>query len=107
VDLTANSNYGRAFAELERRIGAQLDRRDTIVVLGDGRTNRMADGADAVARLRDRAGALLWLCPEPAASWGAFDSAMPRYARAATQVLPVRNARELELAARAVVRRAR
>ncbi len=107
VDLGANSNYGRAFTELERRIGADLDRRDTVVVLGDGRTNRLADGADAVARLRDRAGALFWLCPEPSESWGAFDSAMPRYARASTQVLPVRNARELELAARAVVRRAR
>jgi len=107
VGLTASSHYGRAFAELERRLFGKLDRRDTIVVLGDGRTNHHADGAEVVARLRDRAGALYWLSPEPASAWGAFDSAMPRFAKAATRVLPARTALELERAARLIVRGAR
>ncbi|HTJ85442.1 MAG TPA: VWA domain-containing protein, partial [Polyangiaceae bacterium] len=106
VGLTASSHYGRAFTELERVLHGHVDRRDTIVVLGDGRTNRMADGADVVARLRDRAGALYWLCPEPASTWGAFDSAMPRFAAASTRVLPARTALELERAARHIVRSA-
>jgi uncharacterized protein with von Willebrand factor type A (vWA) domain len=104
VDLCHNSNYGRALASFEARDGRAVDRRTTVVVLGDGRTNYLADGAGIVARLRRRARALIWICPEPPGSWGSGDSAMIRYAAAATRVLPARNAKELEIAAREVAR---
>ena len=102
VSLAHNSNYGRALAAFEERVGRAIDRRTTVVVLGDGRTNYLADGADVIARLRDRARALLWLCPEGPGSWGSGDSAMLRYAPASTRVLVARTAKELEIAAREV-----
>ncbi len=58
VSLAHNSNYGRALAAFEARVGRAVDRRTTVVVLGDGRTNYLADGADVVrppARPRPRA----------------------------------------------------
>ena len=58
VSLAHNSNYGRALAAFEDRVGRDVDRRTTLVILGDGRTNFMDDGAGVVARLRDRARAL-------------------------------------------------
>jgi uncharacterized protein with von Willebrand factor type A (vWA) domain len=105
VSLAHNSNYGRALAAFEERLGGEIDRRTTLVILGDGRTNFMDDGAGVVARLRDRARALLWVCPEGPGSWGTGDSAMLRYAAASTRVLCARTARELEAAAREVAAR--
>jgi uncharacterized protein with von Willebrand factor type A (vWA) domain len=102
VDTGHNSNYGRVLRGFEAQIGRSIDRRTTIVILGDGRTNYLGDEAEVVRRLRSRARALLWICPESPGSWGSGDSAMLRYAAAATKVLVARNARELEIAAREV-----
>jgi uncharacterized protein with von Willebrand factor type A (vWA) domain len=100
VPITANSNYGRALGAFVREHLREVDRDTTVVVLGDGRTNYHADGAEALDAIRRRARALLWLCPEPPAAWGAGDSAMTRYAERCTEVLSVSTARELEVAAR-------
>jgi uncharacterized protein with von Willebrand factor type A (vWA) domain len=100
-----NSNYGRVLRDFEQRFGRDVDRRTTVVILGDGRTNYFPDEAAVVRRLRERSRALLWLCPEEPSRWGTGDSAMVRYAAAATQVLVTRTARELEAAAREVVAR--
>jgi hypothetical protein len=105
VDTGHNSNYGRVFRAFEDRIGGAVDRRTTIVILGDGRTNYFADEAEVVGRLRDRARAVLWLCPEGKGTWGTGDSAMLRYAAAATKVLVARTAGVLEVAAREIVAR--
>ncbi len=105
VSLAHNSNYGRALAAFEALAGREIDRRTTVVILGDGRTNYLADGADAVSRLRERARAVLWICPEAPGTWGNGDSAMLRYAGVATKVLLARNADELTVAAREVAAR--
>jgi uncharacterized protein with von Willebrand factor type A (vWA) domain len=105
VDTGHNSNYGRVLRAFEAKVGRAVDRRATIVILGDGRTNYFADEAEVIGRLRERARAVLWLCPEGRGTWGTGDSAMLRYAAAATKVLVARTAKELEVAAREVVAR--
>ncbi len=103
--LDRDSNYGRALARFDALAGAELDRGTTVVIVGDGRTNYGDPRADLVARLRERARHVLWLCPEPRARWGSADSAMPAYAQAAHQVLQASCAADLERAARAMARR--
>jgi uncharacterized protein with von Willebrand factor type A (vWA) domain len=100
VPVTHNSNYGRMLHAFEERVLGDIDRRTTVVVLGDGRTNYQDDAADVLDRVRARARAVVWLCPEPRAAWATGDSAMPRYAPKCTRVLEVRCARDLESAAR-------
>lgn len=102
VPLAHNSNYGRALRAFEASAGRAVDRRTTIVILGDGRTNFFADEAAIVARLRDKARAIVWICPESPSSWGMGDSAMTRYAAASSRVITARTARELEDAARRI-----
>jgi uncharacterized protein with von Willebrand factor type A (vWA) domain len=82
-----------------------MDRRTTVVILGDGRTNYHEDAADVLDRIRARARALLWLCPEPRAEWNVGDSAMGRYAAKSTAVIDVRTAADLDRAGRALVER--
>jgi uncharacterized protein with von Willebrand factor type A (vWA) domain len=99
------SNYGRVLARFERALRQEIDKRTSLVVLGDGRTNYHADGAEVLRRMRDRVRALYWICPEGRDRWGIGDSAMPRYAEASTVVLVARSASELEDAARRLVAR--
>jgi uncharacterized protein len=102
VSVTDNSNYGRVLRAFEERYLADVDRRTTVVVLGDGRTNYHEDGAEVLDRVRARARSLVWLCPEARAGWMTGDSAMPRYAPRCTRLFEVKNTRELEIAARAI-----
>ena len=97
-----NSNYGRVLHTFAARHSKDIDRRTTVVVLGDGRTNYLDPGAEVLDGIRERAKALLWLCPEPQGQWGEGDSAMNRYAPKCTAVYEVRCAADLERAARAM-----
>lgn len=105
ITLAASSNYARALDSLERAIAPRLDRRTTVVILGDGRTNYLGDGITALRRMRARARAILWVSPEGPGSWTRGDSAMARYASVASRVLLARTWRELERAARAIAAR--
>jgi uncharacterized protein with von Willebrand factor type A (vWA) domain len=100
-----NSNYGRVLRDFEARYGRELDRRTTVVILGDGRTNYLDPAAEMLDRIRERSRALLWLCPEPRGQWSHGDSAMAQYAPKCTAVYEVRCAADLERAARVLVSR--
>ena len=75
-----SSNYGRSLAAFEAGWAAVLDRRTTVVVLGDGRGNRTDPRVDVLARVAERSKQVVWLNPEGRALWGAGDSDMLRYA---------------------------
>jgi uncharacterized protein with von Willebrand factor type A (vWA) domain len=105
LSVRDNSNYGRVLSALEQRWGSEIDRRSTVVILGDGRANYMQSGADALARVKARARSVIWLCPELRSVWSTGDSRMAEYERASTQVFEMTNARELERAARALITR--
>ena len=77
-----SSDYGRAFTDVEAT-GAfdAVDRKTTVVVLGDGRTNYGETRVDIIATLYDRAKRVVWLNPEDRGSWGTDDSEMLRYQR--------------------------
>ena len=74
-----SSDYGRSLAEFERDHLDFVDRRTTVVILGDGRTNYGDPRVDVVRALRDRAKRVLWLNPEARVAWGTDDSEMLRY----------------------------
>ncbi|HEV3192309.1 MAG TPA: VWA domain-containing protein [Polyangiaceae bacterium] len=105
VRSTDNSNYGRVLRTFESRHLRELDRKTTVIILGDGRTNLHDAAPEVLDRIRRRSGALVWLCPEPRGQWTQGDSAMPRYAPKCSAVYEVRCVADLERAARALVAR--
>ena len=103
VPIVANSNYGKVFERFAATVAPTLDRRSTVVILGDGRTNYLPDGAAALGRIAARVKRIWWLCPEPRARWGTSDSAMARYEGLVSRVFPAVTPADLELAARSFV----
>ena len=81
ADVTGYTDYGRVFKQLAVELEDVVDRRTTLIVLGDARTNGRDPGLDAFAALASRAGRTLWLNPEPELYWDYGDSESTRYAK--------------------------
>ncbi|MEO8811412.1 MAG: VWA domain-containing protein [Caulobacteraceae bacterium] len=75
------TDYGRALEDFRAMTLATLDRRTTVIVLGDGRSNHADPRLDLMGEISARARAVIWLNPEPRTYWGQGDSRMDAYAR--------------------------
>ena len=75
-----NTDLGASLATLCRDHMGHIDRRTTVIVLGDGRNNFNDPRLDCIEALRGRARRLVWMNPEPPHLWGSGDSDMPAYA---------------------------
>lgn len=91
-----SSDYGRALAGLEQLALHDVDRRTTLLVLGDARNNGGEPRLDLLRRFGDRARQLIWLNPEDRLRWGSGDSEMLRYATACSHTYSCRTLAELE-----------
>lgn len=81
ADITGYTDYGRVFKQLALELEDVVDRRTTLIILGDARTNGRDPGLTAFGSLCARAGRTLWLNPEPELYWDYGDSESTRYAR--------------------------
>ncbi len=82
IDPAAASDYGRAFwqAAAARRGPLAAPRRDAVlIVLGDGRSNRLDPQVWAFETIARRCRKVIWIVPEPEARWGTGDSALAEY----------------------------
>ena len=96
VWLDGRSDYGHALTAFWDGWGSQISGRTTVLLLGDARTNYHAPREDVLAAIRQRAGRLYWLNPEPASAWDSGDSVVGRYAPSCDAVVECRNVRQLK-----------
>lgn len=75
-----STDYGQAFTRLETLIADKLDRRSSMLILGDARSNLRDPRTRVLASLARRLRQVLWLNPEPPEQWGQGDSLMRQYA---------------------------
>ena len=73
------TDYGQALADFEENFLDTVDRRTTVIILGDGRSNDTDPRIDLMRIVSERAKAVIWLNPEPESFWGQGDSEMLRY----------------------------
>ena len=73
------TDYGRTLLDLETGCLDLIDRRTTLLVLGDARNNRGDPHTASLEKLSQRAKRVVWLNPEPRTFWGTGDSEMLRY----------------------------
>jgi uncharacterized protein with von Willebrand factor type A (vWA) domain len=93
-----STDYGQALMDLQSQSWDVIDRRTTVIVLGDGRSNDSDPRLDIFAELADRCRRLVWLCPEPPRRWGTGDSCMLQYEPFCSQLSYCATASDLERA---------
>ena len=71
-----STDYGQAFSDFRRLCLEAVDKRTTLIVLGDARNNYGDARTDVLKELYDRCRRLLWLNPEPRSMWNTGDSEM-------------------------------
>lgn len=79
LDVDANSDYGNALSYFVEQFGGEVNRRTTMLVLGDGRGNGHDPRPEALADLARRAREVIWLTPESRYSWVLAGSDMHLY----------------------------
>ena len=95
VDYHCRSDFGYAFSQFVRRELDSLDRRTTILMLGDARNNYNDPQAWALRMIRERVKGIIWLNPEGQWGWGVGDSVMPLYSPACDLVRECRTIAQL------------
>ena len=74
-----STDYGQAFADFRRLCLDDVDKRTTIVILGDARNNYGDPRTDILKEMYDRAKWVLWLNPESRNTWHTGDAEMRKY----------------------------
>lgn len=80
------TDYGQAFADFRRLCFDEIDRRATVIILGDARNNYGDARTDVLKELYDRSKRVIWLNPEPRTMWNTGDSEMRHYSPYCHQV---------------------
>jgi uncharacterized protein with von Willebrand factor type A (vWA) domain len=93
-----STDYGQALVDLDTRHADAIDRRTTVLILGDGRSNRSDPRLDLFAELADRSKRVVWLAPEPEGMWGTGDSCLLQYRPFCAHMASCRTALDIERA---------
>ncbi|MBL6937719.1 MAG: VWA domain-containing protein [Alphaproteobacteria bacterium] len=78
--VAGTTDYGKALSDLmETDFEGVIDRRTTVLVLGDARSNYGNPRLDLFREIADRSKRIVWLNPELPALWGFGDSCVYQY----------------------------
>jgi len=95
INVYAHSDFGRAFRGFHRDHIAAVNKRTTVIILGDARNNYNLPHEWVLKDVHQRAKQVIWLNPENRMTWGFGDSEMDRYAPYCTLVEECRNLNQL------------
>jgi len=91
LDVDADSDYGNAFSTFLEEFGGAINRRTTVIVLGDGRGNGTDPAIGTFEEITRRARETIWITPEPRYSWSLGSCDLPAYAAHCDRVHVVRD----------------
>ena len=91
-----STDYGEAFECFESLAMDEIDRKTTVLVLGDARNNNGEPRADILRKIHDRAKRVIFLNPEPRVSWNSGDSVMRVYEPCVDRALVCSSLKDLE-----------
>jgi uncharacterized protein len=79
INVFAHSDFGRAFKAFHRDFLGAVNKKTTVIVLGDARNNYNLPHEWVLRDVQMRAKQVIWLNPESRLTWGFGDSEMDRY----------------------------
>lgn len=73
------TDYARSLHQFRSECIHQIDRRSTVIILGDGRNNYFDPKPQILRDISERAKQVLWLNPEPKDEWNTGDAEMRKF----------------------------
>ena len=73
-----STDYGMSLMDLAEATLDDMDKKTTVMILGDARSNYGDPGHLVLKEMHERAARVIWLNPEPESSWGTGDSEMKK-----------------------------
>ena len=91
-----STDYGQALTDFVSLCLDEIDKKTTVVILGDARNNFGPEKANLMKTINERAKQVFWLNPEGKYRWDTGDSVMKTYSAYCTKVFPCGNIDQLE-----------
>jgi uncharacterized protein with von Willebrand factor type A (vWA) domain len=79
IDYLAKTDYGETFRQFRRRHMDVLNKKTTLIIIGDARTNYFHPEDRILEEMREKCRRIVWLNPEPQSAWDTGDSEMHTY----------------------------
>jgi uncharacterized protein with von Willebrand factor type A (vWA) domain len=95
INVYTRSNFGYAFHYFWQNYLSAVDKKTTVLIIGDARNNYNEPRAWCLAEIQNKAKNVLWLNPESPGAWGFGDSVMDKYLPHTDLAEEVRNLRQL------------
>jgi uncharacterized protein with von Willebrand factor type A (vWA) domain len=91
-----STDYGKALEGFQSQALASIDKKTTVIMLGDARNNQGDGRVDIWEKVFRKSQRVLWLNPEHRNSWDSGDSIMSEYSPWCGNVEPCRNLKDIE-----------
>ncbi len=95
INVYTRSNFGYAFHYFWQNFLSAVDKKTTVIVIGDARNNYNDAKAWCMGEIHNKAKNVVWLNPESPGAWGFGDSVMDKYLPYTDVAEEVRNLRQL------------
>ena len=91
-----STDYAQALDDFQSQALASIDKKTTVIMLGDARNNQGDGRIDIWEKVFRKSKRVLWLNPEHRNSWDTGDSIMSEYSPWCGSVEPCRNLKDIE-----------
>ncbi|WP_293750173.1 VWA domain-containing protein [uncultured Paraglaciecola sp.] len=91
-----STDYAKALVGFQSQALASIDKKTTVIMLGDARNNQGDGRIDIWEKVYRKSKRVLWLNPEHRNSWDSGDSIMSEYSPWCSSVEPCRNLKDIE-----------
>ncbi len=95
IEFGALTDYGEVFHQFRRDHLHLVNKRTTVIIVGDGRANYHNPREEAIADIREKCRRIIWLNPEPEDFWHTGDSEINTYKAYCHELRPCRNLNQL------------
>jgi uncharacterized protein with von Willebrand factor type A (vWA) domain len=95
IEYNAATDYGLTFRQFKTRYIDILNKKTTLIIIGDGRTNYANPEERILDEMREKSRRLIWLNPETPYFWYSGDSEMRTYMPYCNEVRPCQNLNQL------------
>ncbi len=95
IEYNAATDYGLTFRQFKKNYMDILNKKTTLIIIGDGRSNYSNPEEQILDAMRERSRRVIWLNPETPYFWYTGDSEMRTYQGYCHEVRPCQNLNQL------------